>query len=113
MKKRLHFILSLSVFLFVFIGYGQSSKLNNLMDAVKQAGLNKDIVTEIHELLLLREEKITAFEKLEEERKNKYEIIFQDDELTKEFVDNEFRKSLSELITTEEFKKNILSTITI
>jgi hypothetical protein len=82
--------------------------LDNFENTLAKSGLSESTSTKIKNLIATRNQTLAENKKLQEEQEASYPIAFQDPETTPKFVHQQFSKSLSEIITIDQFKKLFL-----
>nr|WP_315200658.1 hypothetical protein [uncultured Flavobacterium sp.] len=106
-------------FLFAFIflfqtnqGFSQAPMPDELIDSfvttMNTAGLSKNQVTKIKDLIIERNQLIAEDTKLQSEFNSKYPFVFHDEETTSKYTNQQFVQSLSEIITIAQFKQLFL-----
>jgi len=111
MIKKLPFLL-LVLFLFqtklTFSQADTNNLLDNFVTTMNNAGLSKSQTAKVRDLIIERNRLITEDTKLQNELKAKYPFVFHDEETTTKYSNQQFVRSLSEIITIAQFKQLFL-----
>ncbi|MEP6931503.1 MAG: hypothetical protein ABI850_15880 [Flavobacterium sp.] len=111
MIKKLPFLL-LILFLFqielTFSQTNTNTLIDNFVTTMDKAGLSKSQTAKVRDLIIERNRLIAEDTKLQNELKAKYPFVFHDEETTTKYSNQQFVKSLSEIITIEQFRKLFL-----
>nr|WP_315240070.1 hypothetical protein [uncultured Flavobacterium sp.] len=111
MIKKLPFLF-LALFLFQIEFTFSQTDVNNLIDnfvtTMNSAGLSKSQSAQVRDLIIERNRLIAEDAKLQNELKAKYPFVFHDEETTTKYNNQQFVKSLSEIITIAQFRKLFL-----
>jgi len=112
MIKKLPFLLLVLFLLQIKFIYSQSNKTFALIDnfeiIMKEANLSKSQILQIKDLLVKNDQLIAEDAKLQKELNAKYPFVFHDEETTTKYRNQKFVKSLSEIISIEQFKQLFL-----
>ena len=112
MIKKLPFYLVVIFLLQIKLLYSQPNQSSILIDNFKismhDAGLSKTQISQISDLLVERDKLISDDIEVKKELDAKYPFVFHDKETTIKYYDQKFIKSLSEIISIEQFKQIFL-----
>ncbi|MFQ6601947.1 hypothetical protein [Flavobacterium sp. C3NV] len=75
---------------------------------MKEAGLSKSQILQIKDLFVKNDQLLADDTKLQKELNAKYPFVFHDEETTNKYSNQKFVKSLSEIISIEQFKQLFL-----
>lgn len=78
--------------------------INNFVTEMNKAGLSKSQTAKVKDLIIERDRLIAEDIKLQKELNTKYPFVFHDEETTTKYSNQKFIKSLSEIVTIEQFK---------
>lgn len=111
MIKKLPFLF-LVIFLFQIEPTFSQADINNLIDnfvtTMNNAGLSKSQSAKVRDLIIERNRLITEDAKLQNELKAKYPFVLHDEETTTKYSNQQFIRTLSEILTIEQFKQLFL-----
>lgn len=100
------------VFLFLQISIARcqepENQLSSFESSLQNSGLSKEAINRIKSLAVKKNESIARNQKLQSELDAKYFVQFKDDEIEDEYANKKFLKSLSEIISIEQFRKIFL-----
>jgi vacuolar-type H+-ATPase subunit I/STV1 len=85
-----------------------NSSLDNFTTTLAKSGLSEVTRTKIKNLIIARDQTLAENKKSQEAQEANNPIAFQDSETTPKFVNQQFCKSLSEIISIDQFKKLFL-----
>nr|WP_294924216.1 hypothetical protein [uncultured Flavobacterium sp.] len=112
MIKKIHFFLVVLFLLQIKLLYSQSDKTSSLIDnfeiTMNEAGLSKTQILQIKDLLIKKDQLLNENIESEKGLNAKYPFVFHDEETTTKYNDQKFVKSLSEIISIEQFKQLFL-----
>lgn len=109
MNKFSQILFTILVFLIVIEVKAQSSQpsyaFDNFNTNMVRSGLDAVTTNKIKDLIANRDQALLEDKKFNEDQESKYPIAFQDEKTTSLYENQKFSKSLSEIITIEQFKK--------
>lgn len=112
MTKKLPFLLIILFLFQINPTFSQSPKPNDLIEnfvtTMNNAGLSKNQVSKIKDLITERNQLLVEDTKLQIELNAKYPFVFHDEETTTKYSNQQFVQSLSEIITLAQFKQLFL-----
>ncbi|HEX8017574.1 MAG TPA: hypothetical protein VF465_20265, partial [Flavobacterium sp.] len=105
-------LLFLVLFLFQIEHTFSQTDANNLIDnfvtTMNNAGLSKSQTAKVRDLIIERNKLIAEDIKQQNELKAKYPFVFHDEETTTKYSNQQFVRSLSEIITIAQFRQLFL-----
>jgi hypothetical protein len=85
-----------------------NSSSSNFTTLLSKSGLPEATIAKIKNLIIARDQALIANAKAKEEQEANDAVAFQDPETTPKYIQQQFSKSLSEIITIDQFKKLFL-----